>query len=286
VLLDGASFDPGGDPVAVSVALLVGSPFGLWFAGLWGALWGSFFNVCIHRVGLYQSVVRPPSRCPRCGRGVRPLENVPIVSWLFLRGRCAGCHLPISVRYPLVEALSMGLAILLWIHLLHRGGDPLHLVSAFFFYFALIGVLIVLTGIDFDHFVIPDVITYPAIPIFFVGALLVREVPLRELVLGPFVGYGLVLVTAEVGILIAGREVMGYGDAKLLAVVGAALGWRAPFVAFFTAPFVGLIVMVPLLLVRRRRVLGGGEVPYGPFLAITSVGYLFFFDYLAGWWPF
>jgi leader peptidase (prepilin peptidase) / N-methyltransferase len=284
VFADGASLD--GDPVAVSIALLVGSPFGLWFAGLWGALWGSFFNVCIHRVGLYQSVVRPPSRCPRCGRGVRPLENVPILSWFFLRGRCAGCHLPISFRYPLVEAASSALAVMLWLHLLHRGGEPLHVLSAFFFYFALIGVLIVLTGIDVDHFMIPDVITYPAIPIFFVGALLVREVPLRELVLGPFVGYGLVLVIAELGFLITGREVMGYGDAKLLAVVGAALGWRAPFVAFFTAPFVGLVVMVPLLLLRRRRVLGGGEVPYGPFLAFASVAYLFFFDDIAGLWPF
>ena len=274
-----------GEILAESIGMLVGSPLGLLFASLWGALWGSFFNVCIHRVGLYQSVVRPASRCPRCGRGVRPIENIPIVSWIFLRGRCAGCHLPISIRYPLVELLATVLAAGLWLHLrTDTSVDAVHLVARFFVDFALVGTLLVLAGIDLDHMLIPDRVTYPAIPIFFLAATLLRDTPLWELALGPIVGYGLVAITAELGYLIAKREVMGYGDAKLLALVGAALGWKAPVFAFFSAPFVGLLVLVPIAIMRKQR-LRGVEVPYGPFLAIASVAYLFLSETLAGLWP-
>jgi leader peptidase (prepilin peptidase)/N-methyltransferase len=250
------------------------------FATLWGALWGSFFNVCIHRVGLYESVVHPRSRCPRCGRGIRALENIPVVSWLVLRGKCAGCALPISLRYPFVELLSAVLALVLWLHLAAQPDDAVHLLARFFVYFALVGTLLVLAGIDLDHLLIPDRITYPAIPIFFVLALLLRDVPPLELVLGPLAGYGLVFVTAEVGYLVLKREAMGYGDAKLLALVGAALGWRAPVFAFFTAPFLMIAVLVPILISRKRRLLGGPEVPFGPALAIMSVVYLFIADWL------
>lgn len=270
------------DPFASSLLLLCSSPVGVAFAALWGALWGSFWNVCIYRVGLYESVVHPRSRCPRCGRGVAAWENVPIVSWIFLRGRCAGCALPISMRYPLVELIGLGIGVALWERLVVRGvGDPVHLVAGFFLAFALSGVLVVLSGIDFDHFIIPDRITYPAIPIFLVLALLVGDVPAKELVLGPVVGYALVAVTAEVGYLLMRREVMGYGDAKLLAVIGAALGWRAPVFAFFAAPFAGLLVNIPILLLRRKKVFGMVEVPYGPFLALAGFTYVFLSPFLA-----
>jgi leader peptidase (prepilin peptidase)/N-methyltransferase len=273
------------DSMADVLSVLVQSPFGVTFAAIWGGLWGSFFNVCIHRVGVHESVVRPRSRCPRCGRGVRALENVPVLSWLALRGRCAGCGLPISIRYPLVELLSAGLATALWLHLRDQASvDPVHVLAHFFVGFALVGTLIVLSGIDLDHLLIPDVITYPAIPIFWFAALLLGDVPRLELVLGPIVGYGLVAVTAEVGALILKREAMGYGDAKLLALIGAALGWRAVVFTFFAAPFVGLLVLLPLALVRRQR-LRGVELPYGPFLAVAAIVYLFVSDQLAPLWP-
>jgi leader peptidase (prepilin peptidase)/N-methyltransferase len=273
-----------GDSVEEALGLFAHGPIGVAFAALWGALWGSFFNVCIHRVGLHESVVRPPSRCPRCGRGVRPLENIPVLSWLMLRGRCAGCGSPISVRYPLVELLGLLLAAGLWLHLRADTADPVHLAARFFVLFALVGTLLVLAGIDLDHLVIPDRITYPAIPIFLVAALLLGDVPRWELVLGPLIGYGVVALTAEVGYRIAGREVMGYGDAKLLALVGAALGWRAVVFAFFGAPFVGLLVLIPVSVIGKRT-LRGVEVPYGPFLAAASVAYLFVADLLLPLWP-
>ncbi len=263
------------DTLAESLALLTGSPIGVAFAAIWGALWGSFLNVCIYRVGIHESVVRPRSRCPSCGRGVRAIENVPVLSWIFLRGRCAGCRAPISLRYPLVELLGLVLAVALWERIVVGApGDPVQLVARFFVLFALTAVLIVLSGIDLDHMLIPDRITYPAIPLFFVAALLMRERPPLELVLGPVVGYALVAVTAELGYLILQREAMGYGDAKLLALIGAAVGWRGAVFAFFAAPFLGLLVLVPLMLARRSR-LRGVEVPYGPFLAVAGVAYLF-----------
>jgi leader peptidase (prepilin peptidase)/N-methyltransferase len=272
------------DIVEETLALFARGPVGLVFAGLWGALWGSFFNVCIHRVGLHESVVRPPSRCPGCGRNVRAFENIPVLSWLLLRGRCAGCRAPISIRYPLVELLALLLAAGLWLQLRSVTADPVHLVARFFVLFALVGTLIVLAGIDLDHMIIPDRITYPAIPIFLIAALLLGDVPRWQLALGPLVGYGLVAVTAEIGYRVAGREVMGYGDAKLLALVGAALGWPAAVFAFFAAPFAFLLVLIPLS-VAKKRALRGVAVPFGPFLTVASFVYLFVADTLAPLWP-
>ena len=272
--------NPTDDSLTAALGQVLATPAGAWSfaasATLWGALWGSFFNVCIHRIPLYESVVHPRSRCPQCGRGIHALENIPVLSWLLLRGRCAGCAMPISLRYPLVELLSALLALAIWHRLQHQPDDAVHLLAHFFFDFALCGTLLVLAGIDLDHLIIPDRITYPAIPIFFVAALLLRQVSPLELVLGPFVGYGLVLVVAEVGYLVLAREAMGYGDAKLLAVVGAALGWRAAAFAFFAAPFAGLLVTVPLLLWRKKKLLGAGEMPYGPFLAVASGVYVLY----------
>ncbi len=254
-------------------------PIGIVLAAVWGALWGSFFNVCIYRIGLYESVVHPPSRCPRCGNGVAAYDNIPLLSWLILRGRCRHCALPISPRYPLVEGLGLGLGLLVYFRFVLPGGDPLAQLGQFFVYFAFCGVLLVLSGIDFDHFIIPDAITYPSIPIFFLLGIFLRDVPARDLLIGLVAGYGIVALTAEVGYLIAKREVMGYGDAKLLMLVGALLGWRGVVFTYFAAPVFGLVILVPALLMKGKRVTGV-EVPYGPFLAMAAVAYLLLGRYI------
>jgi leader peptidase (prepilin peptidase)/N-methyltransferase len=269
---------------------LVHTPVGWVFAVVWGALWGSFFNVCIHRVGLYESVVHPRSRCPRCSQPIAAFDNIPVLSWLILRGRCRHCGAPISVRYPLVEALSALLAAGVWWRFVAgHDEEAVNLLAHFFVYFAFVGTLVVLSGIDLDHKLLPDRITMPAIPIFFVCALLLRDLPPFEIagarvpggeaLLGAVLGYGVVAITAEVAYLVLGREGMGYGDAKLLAMVGALLGWRGVLVTFFGAPFIGLIVLVPILLFRRQR-LFGLEVPYGPFLVGAALAYLYFGQWL------
>lgn len=266
------------DADAGPLALLVLPPIGWIAAAIWGALWGSFFNVCIHRVGLYESVVRPRSRCPSCGRPIAALENIPIVSWLVLRGRCRGCRAPISIRYPLVELLSLAVALAVYWRFVDDGvGEPIARLGRFFVYFAFAGTLIVLSGIDFDHQLIPDRITYPAIPIAFACALVLRDVPPRDLAIGAVAGYALVAATAELSYRLLGREGMGYGDAKLLALVGALLGWRAVVLTFFGAPFFGLLIVPAVHVIKRRKVLGVA-IPYGPFLAAAAFAYLLFGD--------
>lgn len=264
--------------LADTLALFVRSAGGWVFAGVWGALWGSFFNVAIHRVGLYESVVRPRSRCPKCGHAISAADNIPILSWLLLGGRCRRCRDPISVRYPLVEALTALLALGVWWRFVALsavdGVDPVWLLARFFYYFAFVGTLLVLGGIDLDHLLLPDQITYPAIPIFLVAGILVGEVPALDRLIGAVLGYGLVALTAELSYLILRREGMGYGDAKLLALCGAAFGWRGVLVVFFGAPFMGLVVVPPLLLWRRRKVMGV-EIPYGPFLVVAALAYVY-----------
>src|SRR5206468_851264 len=141
-------------------------------------------------------------------------------------------------------------------------------------YFFFCGTLLVLSGIDLDHKVIPDRITYPAIPAFLLVGLLLQDVSPLDLAIGTVSGYAIVAVTAEIAYLLLRREGMGYGDAKLLMLVGAVCGWRGVLFSFFVAPFVGLAVVLPLLLARKSR-LRGVEVPYGPFLAVGALAYLF-----------
>ena len=256
------------------LALLVYPPWGWVAAGVLGALWGSFFNVAIHRLGLYESVVRPRSRCPRCSTPIGALDNIPILSWMLLGGKCRTCKLPISVRYPLVEAGTTLLALAVYWKLALPAGDPVSIAAHFMVYFAFVGALVVVAGVDFDHKIIPDALTYPAIPAFFVCQLLLRDVAPLDLLLGAIIGYGGVAVVAELAFWILGREGMGYGDAKLLAMVGGFLGWRAVAFTFFTAPFFGLVVVIPILLARRKQVVGV-EVPYGPFLVAGALVYVF-----------
>lgn len=258
------------------LALLVLPPWGWVLAGLLGALWGSFFNVAIHRLGLYESVVRPRSRCPRCSVPIAWYDNLPIVGWMLLRGRCRHCRLPISPRYPLVEALSTLLALAVYARFVDGGDGPVAVLAArFLVYFAFVGTLVVVAGVDLDHKIIPDAVTYPAIPAFFVAGIFLRDVAPIDLLLGLAAGYGVVAVTAELAWWILKREGMGYGDAKLLALVGGLLGWRAVVFTFLLAPFFGLFIIVPVLIVRRSRI-RGVEVPYGPFLVAAALVYVFF----------
>lgn len=258
------------------LALFVLPPWGWVMSGVLGALWGSFFNVAIHRLGLYESVVNPPSRCPRCSHGIAAYDNIPVVSWLILGGKCRHCALPISIRYPLVELLTLLLALAVYWRFVADGqGDVVARLARFLVYFTFTGSMVVISGIDLDHKIIPDTITYPAVPVFFVFALILHDIRPSSAILGMVAGYGSVAITAELGYWLLGREAMGYGDAKLLMMVGALLGWKAVFFSYFGAAVIGVGVVIPALIVRRGKV-AGVEVPYGPFLAAAALVYLFF----------
>jgi leader peptidase (prepilin peptidase)/N-methyltransferase len=263
-------------------AAFAASPAALVVAAIFGALWGSFFNVCIARVPEGLSVVRPASRCGACGAPVRARDNIPILSYFLLRGRCRACGAPFSARYPLVEALGALLAAVLWWRVV--AGQPevaLAIRLARFVYdFAFAGVLVVLSFIDLATLLLPDVITLPAIAVFFLGGFGVHEASWLSRLVGVAVGYVFVRLIADFYFYVLKREGLGLGDGKLLALVGAALGAKAlPFVVFLGA-FLGSIITITVVLVTRGRRASSGQslrdlqVPFGPFLAIGALVYV------------
>ena len=266
-------------------------------AGL-GALWGSFFNVCIARVPRGMSVVRPPSHCFACGERVWARDNIPILSYFLLRGRCRHCGAKFSSRHALVEAVAAALsALIFWTFVVDAPGVPLGIRAArFATYFAFAAVLIVLSFIDLDTKRLPDIITLPAIGVFFLAGFAIHEAPWLERLLGAAAGYLLVRIVADGYYYATGREGLGLGDGKLLASMGALFGWKALPVIVFLASLVGILISVPVLLLRRPRAAATGpappqsaaaasppvtasirraEVPFGPFLAASALGYLF-----------
>ena len=239
-----------------------------------GAVIGSFLNVCIFRVPAGESIVSPPSRCPACGTPLRYCDNVPIVSYLLLRGRCRACGSAISARYPAVEALTG----LLFALLLYRFG-PLPAVVV---YASFVAALIVISFIDLDHQIIPDAISLPGIVVGLLLSALGYGPPLIDSAVGVLVGGGLLWAVAIGYHAATGREGMGGGDIKLLAMIGAFLGWQNTLVTLVLGSLGGALIGIGLILVRGddSRV----PIPFGPFLAIGALCALFFGDPLLHWY--
>jgi leader peptidase (prepilin peptidase)/N-methyltransferase len=252
------------------------SPSAYIFAGILGALLGSFANVCILRIPAGQSIVRPGSHCFACGKPVRFYDNVPILSFLWLRGRCRACGARFSPRYLAVEAATAALIVVTY-HLtvaVRADEEPQTRLLRFAVYALFVLVLVVISFIDLDHKIVPDRITYPGIPVFLGLGILLRDRPILDLVLGVVVGYGIVRVIADGWRLLFKREGMGYGDGKLLALIGGLLGWQAVLVSIFVGSLVGSLVSIPFLALRRTQGLLRFEVPFGPFLAVAAILFL------------
>jgi leader peptidase (prepilin peptidase)/N-methyltransferase len=257
------------------------------FAFVVGAVIGSFLNVCIHRLPAGESVVYPPSHCPGCGVRIRSRDNIPLLSYVLLRGRCRSCGAPISLRYPVVEALSGALLMLLLyrFELSHVGVDGQQLgavLPKLGVYAAFVAALIVVSFIDLDHQIIPDVISLPGIVVGLVASVLGQGPPLLDSLLGALVGGGILYAVAVGYHAFTGREGMGGGDIKLLAMIGAFLGWRGVLLSLIIGSFTGAVVGISLILVRRTdsRV----PIPFGPFLALGAVCSLAFGDRLITWY--
>ncbi len=268
-------------------AAWLASPVAVAAAAAFGAIWGSFFNVCIARVPAGQSIVRPGSRCGACGVPVRAFDNVPIFSYLWLRGKCRACAAPFSVRYPLVELLAAALAAALWWHVVARDpdGDVAVRLARFAYDFVFLGVLVVLSFIDLATLLLPDVITLPAIAVLFVAGFGVHEASWLARLIGGAAGYLFVRLIADFYYYVLKREGLGLGDGKLLALIGVALGWQSLPLVVFAGSIAGSLISIPVLLVTRRRASGVGgqtsqslrevQVPFGPFLALGALIYLF-----------
>lgn len=278
-----SSCSPFADTVDVSVVAILA------FA-LLGACFGSFLNVCVSRWPAGLSVVRPASRCPKCEREIRWHENVPVLGWLRLRGRCAGCALPISVEYPLVE---IGVA-LLWAGAAYLGGGGLDAVRLATFATVMLGI----TLTDAKHYVIPDGFTVfgflfvlvTSVVAFFNGGGDTWFAAPIDAFYGACAGAGFIAIIGWLGEVALKKEAMGFGDATLMAVVGAALGPLRSIITVFVAAALGagafLLVVYPISWLRARR--DGREfepplVPFGVFLAPAAVAMLLAGQSLLGW---
>ncbi len=230
---------------------------------VWGAVWGSFLNVVVHRIPLGQSVVRPGSRCGSCSTPIRGYHNIPILSWVLLRGRCASCSQYFSVRYPLVEAALAVLSVALWWQIVSPPGGgsapPLEqalVVWFFLFFFAFDMAAIAL--IDLDTMRIPDALSLPAIPAGLVLAGLGAEitgVDLHSSLLGMLIGGGTLLVITYGYFAITGREGMGLGDYRLMAGVGAFLGWKSLLFLLVASALQGIVFFVVMRVTGLYRLL-------------------------------
>ena len=244
------------------------------FVFMFGAIVGSFLNVCIHRLPLGKSIVFPPSACPRCERRIKPYDNIPLISYLLLVGRCRNCGLSIPLRYPLVELITALTALAVKV----RFG----LTAESFFLFVFIAALIVVVFIDIDYRIIPDVITLPGIVITFLAAVFIRESAWTESLIGILFGGGSLYVVAVVYKLLTGVEGMGGGDIKLLAMIGAWCGWMGVFFTILVSSAVGTLVGFSIMIVYNKNL--KVAIPYGPFLALGAIVYLFFGPELIMWY--
>ena len=229
-------------------------------ASLFGLVIGSFLNVCIHRVPRDLSVVRPPSRCGSCGTTLRWYHNVPVVSWVVLRGRCGFCGAAVSMQYPLVELLTGAVfAVIAWL-------TPIGpLLGA---RLVLACLLIVLFAIDFEHYLLPNVLTLPGIVAGFTFAL-VGPPGWRASLAGILLGGGLLYGLAAGYYALRKEEGLGMGDVKMLAMIGAFLGWQAVLLTLVLSSLAGAVIGLGMMLVTDR---GGMKyaLPFGTFLALGA----------------
>jgi leader peptidase (prepilin peptidase)/N-methyltransferase len=233
--------------------------FALAAAAALGAVIGSFLNVCIYRLPLQKSIVWPSSACPQCGRELSWYENVPVVSYLVLRARCRTCRAPIRIRYPFVEALTSAMFVLAW---WYYGPGPL-LASRLVFGCA----LIVLFAIDLEHQLLPNVITVPGIVVGFVFSFF-TEPGWTASLLGILVGGGVLYAVAEGYYRIRHEEGLGMGDVKMLAMVGAFVGWKLALLTLMLASLSGTIIGLAMILVGRGTL--KYALPFGTFLALGA----------------
>jgi len=252
-------------------------------AGLLGLLIGSFLNVVVHRLPIMAqrelenyiaheagkelphqerfNLMTPRSRCPHCGHGITALENIPVVSWLVLRGKCSACKAPISARYPIVELATGALsALVIW----HLGSDWAGMAALVFTW-----LLVAMTLIDYDTKTLPDDLTYPLLWLGLLVNLNGTFVPLRDAVIGAMAGYLALWSVYWLFKLVTGKEGMGYGDFKLLAALGAWLGWAMLPTIVILSSLVGAVVGIGLIVFARRG--RDNPIPFGPYLAAAGM---------------
>lgn len=249
---------------------------------IFGSIVGSFLNVCIHRMPKSESVVWPRSHCPKCQKRIPGYDNIPFISFILLGGKCRFCKEKISLRYPLVELLTALLTVALF--------DRFGLTYSFFLYMVMLWGLIISTFVDIPHRIIPDEVSVGGLIIGFImvsimgfafGPFKFSFFPMWWSLKGIIVGGGIIYLTGVIFDLVYFKwlkrpaiggetESMGGGDVKLLAMIGAFMGWKLALLTFFLAPFLGIVIGVINLISKKDH-----TIPYGPFLSIAALLSLF-----------
>ncbi|MEX1128408.1 MAG: prepilin peptidase [Vicinamibacterales bacterium] len=240
---------------------------------LLGLAIGSFLNVVIHRLPRGESLISPGSKCPSCGYALRPLDNIPVVSYLMLRGRCRECRTRIAARYPLVEIATAALFVL---HYVVFGWTPLLAVRLLF-----ATAMVALFAIDLEHHLLPDAMTLPGIVLGLLASLWLPP-GIRNALIGVLLGGGVLWLIGEAYYRYAGEEGMGGGDVKMLAMIGAFLGWELVIVTLVFSSVAGSLTGLLLIVTRR----GGLKyaLPYGTFLAIAAVVASLYGTHIVTWY--
>lgn len=242
---------------------------------MYGAIVGSFLNVVILRLPTGErSLVSPPSQCPYCKTHIRWYDNIPILSFICLMGKCRYCKTKISVQYPFVELCTALLSLALY--------TKFGLSFEYFFYFLFVCGLIAIIFIDIAHQIIPDKISLPGIVIGFVGSFFCSALTWQQSSLGILLGGGVLYAIAEGYYFITKRDGMGGGDIKLLAMIGGFLGWQSLLFVIFASSVSGSIVGIIAILCQGKG--GQTRIPFGPFLAFAAMCFLFFKKEIFIWW--
>jgi leader peptidase (prepilin peptidase)/N-methyltransferase len=252
----------------------VSVPFLLFALALFGLTIGSFLNVCIGRLPAGESIVSPPSRCPRCGAGIAWYDNIPVVSYLALGGRCRRCRNPISIRYPLVELATSACFVLQG--LAHHDDPPL-LVARLI----LTALLIALFGTDLETMRLPNVLTLPGIVLGLAFSVFLPPGIITSAI-GAAVGAAVPFLIRWLWRRATGVDAMGLGDVKMLAMIGAFLGWRQVWVVLFLASITGAVVGLAVTAGRGRSL--RTRLPFGTFLAIAAFTASLTGDWLLDWY--
>lgn len=237
-----------------------------------GLILGSFFNVLIYRLPKGESIISPGSRCPSCGRPIPPIENIPIFSYLFLRGKCAGCKVKISFRYPLIEFFTASLSLLLWytmiVPFISENQNWWDYVTLILQITALL-ILIPVSVIDYYHYIIPDSISLSGLILGIAVSFIPGQITPVESFIGMIVGGGLLILIGLIGqFLFKKKEAMGGGDIKLMAFIGAVFGWKIALLTIMLGALFGSIIGLTLIIIKILP--EDHKIPFGPFLGFGA----------------
>jgi len=241
---------------------------------IFGAMVGSFLNVCIYRLPKEESIIWPGSHCPHCKKPIKIYDNIPLVSYLLLRGKCRYCKESISTQYFLVE----GVTALSSLFLIIKFGLSL----SYLIYFAFVAALIVIAVIDLYHQIIPDIISLPGIGVGLLASIIIPEITFFDSLIGILFGGGSLFIVATLYQWLFKREGMGGGDIKLLAMIGAFLGWKAVILTILLSSLIGSITGITIMVLKGKDF--KYAIPFGPFLSLGAVIALFYQNEIIFWY--